>query len=74
MVFVHLDGTQEVIAARLATRSGHFMPPSLLQSQLDTLEPPGPDERVITVHLGGTPEDEVAQVLAQLSSSHPPTP
>ena len=72
VVFVHLDGTQEVVAARLATRSGHFMPPSLLQSQLDTLEPPGPDERVVTVRLGGTPEDEVAQVLRGLSSSQPP--
>jgi gluconokinase len=69
VVFVYLAGTHEVIAARLSTRSGHFMPPSLLQSQLDTLEPPGADERVITVHLGGTPDDEVSQVLAALPPS-----
>ncbi len=71
VVFVHLAGTREVISARLATRSGHFMPLSLLQSQLDTLEPPGPDERVITVRLGGTPDEEVGQVLQALEGPSP---
>jgi gluconokinase len=42
--FVFLDGAQETIAARLADRKGHFMPPSLLASQFATLEPPGADE------------------------------
>jgi gluconokinase len=36
--------TRTLLAARLAARTGHYMPPSLLQSQLDTLEPPGADE------------------------------
>jgi gluconokinase len=44
VLFVFLDGSQETIAARLAERKGHFMPPSLLQSQFATLEPPGADE------------------------------
>ena len=72
--FVFLSGTREVISRRMGARSGHFMPLSLLDSQLATLEPPGPDEQVITVHLGGTREDEVGQVLTVLSSSHPPAP
>ena len=38
--FVFLRGTQELIAARLAQRKGHFMPPGLLTSQFKTLEPP----------------------------------
>jgi gluconokinase len=76
VVFVHLSGTREVIQRRMAARAGHFMPLSLLDSQLATLEPPGPDEQVITVHLGGTPEDEVAQVLRALAepSLSPPVP
>ena len=67
VVFVFLSGTREVIQRRMAARSGHFMPLSLLDSQLATLEPPGPDEQVITVDLAGTPEEEVAEVLAALA-------
>jgi gluconokinase len=42
--FVHLHGTREVIARRQASRPGHFMPASLLDSQFATLEPLAPDE------------------------------
>jgi gluconokinase len=42
--FVFLDGPAELIAARMAGRSGHYMPTALLASQLQTLEPPGDDE------------------------------
>lgn len=42
--FVHLAGSREVIAARMALREGHYMPLSLLDSQFATLEAPGPDE------------------------------
>ena len=42
--FVFLDGPAEVIAARLSGRSGHYMPASLLASQMQTLERPGADE------------------------------
>ncbi len=42
--FVHLAGRRAVIASRMAARIGHYMPPGLLDSQLATLEPPGPDE------------------------------
>lgn len=44
--FVHLVGSRNVIAARMATRTGHYMPTTLLDSQFATLEPPGPDEAV----------------------------
>ena len=66
VVFVHLAGTREAIRRRMAARVGHFMPLSLLDSQLDTLEPPGPDEQVITVNLAGTLAEEVAEVLHAL--------
>jgi gluconokinase len=43
-VFLHLDGSPEVIRKRQASRPGHFMPAALLASQFDTLEPLEPDE------------------------------
>jgi len=45
VVFLHLDGTPEVIGKRQAGRPGHFMPAALLASQFDTLEKLEPDER-----------------------------
>lgn len=50
--FLHLSGSAELIGARLAARADHFMPPALLRSQLDTLEPLGPDEAGMTVDVG----------------------
>jgi len=44
VAFVFLDGSRELLQARIDARRNHFMPPSLLDSQLKTLEPPGPDE------------------------------
>lgn len=44
LLFVFLNGSKETIAERLAERKGHFMPPSLLDSQFATLEPPDADE------------------------------
>ena len=38
--FVHLTGTREVLAARMGAREGHYMPPSQLDDQIATLEPP----------------------------------
>jgi gluconokinase len=66
VIFVHLSGSHELIASRMAKRLDHFMPTTLLQSQLDILEPPGPDENVITVNLSGQPSEEVAEVLYEL--------
>ncbi|NWR71770.1 GNTK gluconokinase, partial [Centropus unirufus] len=51
ILFVHLDGPMEIIAGRLEKRRGHFMPPELLKSQFDTLEPPSAPETFITVSL-----------------------
>ncbi|NWH74082.1 GNTK gluconokinase, partial [Piaya cayana] len=51
ILFVHLDGPMEIIAGRLERRSGHFMPPKLLKSQFDTLEPPSAPENFITISI-----------------------
>ncbi len=66
VTFVHIAGDRATLAARLASRRDHFMPASLLDSQLATLEVPGPDENVITVDLADSPAREVAEVLRQL--------
>jgi len=63
--FVYLKGTREVLQERLTTRTGHFFDPSLLQSQLETLEEPNEDE-AITVSIDLTPEQIVDEVLDQL--------
>jgi carbohydrate kinase (thermoresistant glucokinase family) len=54
VAFIHLHGTREVLAARIVGRKGHFMPASLLDSQLKTLEMPSADETTesIDVALG----------------------
>lgn len=61
LVFVHLSGSPALIAERLRSRRGHFMPPSLLASQLATLEPLGPDEPGLTV--------DVSRPAAELADS-----
>ncbi|MGN7705077.1 gluconokinase [Cellulosimicrobium sp. 22601] len=61
--FVHLDGSPELLAERMEHRSGHFMPTSLLPSQLATLEPLGDDEPGFTVDVTRTPEQIADFVL-----------
>jgi len=66
--FIFLDGTQDLIASRLAARKGHFMPPGLLASQFRTLETPGADERPITVSIDASVEHIVDDIFTQLKS------
>ncbi|RVW05434.1 gluconokinase [Rhodococcus xishaensis] len=66
VVFVHLNGTREQIAGRLTTRLDHFMPASLLDTQIATLEPPDPDEDAIVVDVGDPPSQLAAEIIAQL--------
>jgi len=63
---VFLDGTQELIANRLAQRKGHFMPPGLLASQFKTLEPPGPDEKPVTASIDASVDAVVEDIVSQL--------
>ncbi len=68
---VHLTAPPALIAERMAARRGHFMPASLLESQLAALEPPGPDENVLTVSVDAPVEtvvDRIATALTPLNS------
>jgi gluconokinase len=67
--FVYLEGTQAMIADRLGQRKGHFMPPGLLASQFQTLEPPTPDERAVTVSIDAQVEVIIDRIISQLSQS-----
>ena len=62
VLFVYLAGSRETIAARLAARMGHFMPPSLLASQFADLEEPTQDEPAIRVDIGPSPA-AIAQTI-----------
>lgn len=66
LVFVHLDGDPELILARMRARD-HFMPPSLLDSQISTLEELSADERHFVVDIAGDPEQIAATATALLA-------
>lgn len=66
--FVHLTGSRDVIAARMTARRGHYMPPSLLDSQFATLEPPGPDEAV-SIDIDQSLTALISQILPQLKGT-----
>jgi gluconokinase len=66
--FIFLKGTRALIAERLATRSGHFMPSSLLDSQFFALEVPGPDESVWECDVKESPADLVAALVGRAST------
>jgi gluconokinase len=67
VTFVYLKGTPESLRERIKTRTGHFFDPALLQSQLDTLEPPGPDE-AIEADIALSPEAIVDKVLKEVET------
>jgi gluconokinase len=66
--FVFLQGERDLIAERLAARRGHFMPPSLLDSQLDILEAPLPDEDAWVCDVRQSPTDLVDALVARASA------
>jgi gluconokinase len=64
--FAHVQVPREVLEQRLAARQGHYMPPSLLDSQLATLEPLGDDEPGAVIAGHGPLDQTVAELLADL--------
>lgn len=65
--FLHLHGSREVIAARQASRPGHFMPSSLLSSQFATLEPLAPDEHGLVIDVDQDIDAIVQQYVDRLT-------
>ena len=67
--FIHLHGSRELLARRIALRKGHFMPATLLDSQLATLEAPGTDEIALTLDIAEAPKQIVGRAAAWLTST-----
>ncbi|WP_353814925.1 gluconokinase [Agromyces sp. SYSU T00266] len=68
--FVHLHLSEAELAERAGARPGHFMPATLLASQLATLEPPADDEPALTLD-AGAPIDEIVDVAAAWLAAAP---
>ena len=64
---VFLDGSRELLASRMTARPGHFMPASLLDSQLATLERPDPDEHSVTVDIAAPVAEIVASLMKRIT-------
>ncbi|XP_006209319.2 probable gluconokinase isoform X1 [Vicugna pacos] len=66
LLVVHLTGSFEVISGRLLKRKGHFMPPELLQSQFNTLEPPSAPENFMQISVDRNPSEIVVIIMETL--------
>lgn len=66
LAFVYLDGSLELLSRRMGERKGHFMPLSLLQTQLATLEVPTGEPGVVTVSIDATPDEIVENAFSGL--------
>lgn len=66
VTFVHLAGSRDLIAARMAARTGHFMPAALLDSQFAALEPPEGEPGAITVSIDQPTEAIAREIAARL--------
>lgn len=77
LVFVHLHAPFEVLEERMSRRAGHFMPPALLRSQFETLEPLEADEVGILLDVSADLDDVMSAALASVRPDNrraPPTP
>ena len=63
--FIHLAGERPLLAERLLQRRGHFMPSTLLDSQLSTLEAPSPEEHAWVYDIAEAPEAIVSALVAR---------
>ncbi len=68
LFFIHLHGDRDLIAGRIQGRAGHFMPLSLLDSQLADLELLGPDETGIQLDISKPPAALIDEILLQLAA------
>lgn len=68
VIFVYLRGDESTIGKRLHLRSGHFMPPALLESQFEVLEPPDADEAAMSCDIAAAPGTLIESILQQLPS------
>lgn len=68
LAFVYLEGSEALLTERMGARTGHFMPLSLLQTQLATLQVPTGEPGVVTVSIDATPEMIIEKAIKGLSA------
>jgi gluconokinase len=73
LVFVHLHGTPDLLAERMDARTGHFMPPGMLTSQLATLEDPSGEPGVVRVGIEGSVAEVAERADAGLAALDAPS-
>ena len=66
VAFAHLDGPADLLRERVAQRPDHYMPASLVESQLDTLEPLAPDEPGVVLEASRSLDDLVGTIIRSL--------
>jgi carbohydrate kinase (thermoresistant glucokinase family) len=66
-LFVYLEAQPALIEKRLGSRTGHFMPAALAQSQFEALEPPDPSEGALKIPAGQRIEESVERVVAEIA-------
>ena len=69
VTFVHLAGSRQLIGERMTARTGHFMPPALLDSQFAALEPPAADEEAVTVDIARPLDDTIASLASRFQET-----
>ena len=67
LIFLTLD--RETLLRRLASRQGHFFPEQLLDSQLQTVQVPRPDERTLVIMPTGTPPETASEAVSWLTQA-----
>nr|WP_320141224.1 gluconokinase [uncultured Cohaesibacter sp.] len=63
VLFAHLDGDRDLLFSRMKARKDHYMPASLLESQIQTLEKPGSDEPAVSLSI----DQSIAEIIGQLN-------
>ena len=69
VLFIHLDGSRDLIGKRIRARAGHFMPPALLDSQFADFEPPGAGENAVAVDISGSTPEIIDRIYRQLTGT-----
>lgn len=72
VVFVHLAGSEDLIGRRLTARTDHYMPATLLASQIAALEPPQTDENTLSVRTERPPAEIAAEIIRRLALTPDP--
>ena len=73
-LFVHLDGSRDLIAARIAARTHMYMPASLLESQFAALQAPASDEQALSLSVQQPPAELIQRIEQHLQAQACPTP